>query len=1420
MVRGLLLALVLPLLLVVVAWGLAHNPWVTQQILPRLPGIEVTGGQGALLGDFQAQRVEVGLPRGGRLVLVEPAWRGMRLNPDLETRWRFGLAVDQLRARELHLTWVAGPTSKQPGGAPQDLSLPLSLRVGRLEVETARSHLWGAAPLERLEASVALQAGLLSPRHRVRLHHLAWSGWQVQGQAEVGVRGTLPLEGALQAALATTEAGQGQGGQGRLAVAVRGALTDLAIQAHGHWRQKGQGEQSLTLSAQVQPFATWPVSRLQARLKGLNLQAFAEAWPATLIGGEVVVQPVQMVSSTQSRRGAPGAQAGAPRLEDLGVQLSLRNERAGSWESHRVPIQAIQGQATIRQAAAVRQVDDLLRAVLWDMHAALPAWSNRAGAQAHLTGRLAPGEVLKLVLDGVEPQALHAQAPPLHLQGEVRLRPDTLAKNEAWRVAGLRTAIEARMTGGFGAAYARPEGARTLRQRSQDVVLALQAHHAPGAWQITRLQLQSGGAEALLNDAVWRYAQTAGPRWQAAGQLTVNQFDPQVWLPWPEGMGGRNVISGSGRVKLDADWRGQAEFRLSPSTLAGVPLQGQGQWTSPADQREMSLEARVEAGGNTVEAQATLPWQAGPEGGVRLSQGAHWRAQVAAPALQALHALAPLLGAERLGGQIQAHLTGSGLWPQLVAQGQITANNLLWQPKVQAGVSLQSMRADWQLDLRRPDGPAQARLALHRLKRGGLGVEDAVVTLDGQARSHQGRLQAVLTRMPASGATADTGNAAQASVAALQTVRVGLGVQGSLQWREAAQAWQGQFRDVLVQLQSAGETTPRAMLSVPTLTAQWRQDAQGERLSLSPAQLNLMGADLQLRKLDWLWPDRQTDRVGAADIQLDLAPFNLPALMNRWQPQAGWGGDLMVTGHLHVRHSVQQPWVVDAAVSRQSGDVTLSEPTIEGNSAQRLGIRDARVTLQARQGVWTLSEWLEGRVLGTLTGRQVVQVRDAQQWPTLADALSGEMDLKVGSLRPLGTWVPAGWRIGGQMQASVRLGGRLGAPEVHGLVQGQNLALTQSLLGVNVTDGQLQMALEGTQILLKSLQARGGPQGGVISAQGEASLGELPQAHLVVKADRFAALQRVDRRVVISGEVQGWLGAEDMRAEGKVRVDEGLIDISKGDAPTIGDDVSVVNRPGQSDEEEQAAIQRSSKSRRKLVAALDVDLGQQLRLKGKGLDARLVGQLKVTTPGNRPALQGVVRVEQGTFAAYGQKLVIDRGTVAFTGPIENPRLDILAMRPQSARATSSDVKVGVSITGTAQDPRVRLYSDPSMSETEKLSWLVLGRAPTGLGGADIGLLQSAAVALLSGESASPSDNLLGLLGLDELSVRQTEGTVRDTVVNVGKQVSRYWYVGYERNLNATGGNWQLIYQIARRFTLRAQAGVDSAVDLIWSWRWD
>ena len=212
------------------------------------------------------------------------------------------------------------------------------------------------------------------------------------------------------------------------------------------------------------------------------------------------------------------------------------------------------------------------------------------------------------------------------------------------------------------------------------------------------------------------------------------------------------------------------------------------------------------------------------------------------------------------------------------------------------------------------------------------------------------------------------------------------------------------------------------------------------------------------------------------------------------------------------------------------------------------------------------------------------------------------------------------------------------------------------------------------------------------------------------------------------------------------------------------------------------------------------------------------------------AVRGTVRTAGGQYIAYGQKLDVKRGEITFTGPVSDPRLDILATRP------NLDVVVGVAITGTALAPHVKLMSEHDMSDSDKLSWLMLGRAPETVGGADTALLQQAAMALLAGEGEAPSDQVLKRLGLTDFAVGQKSDAdnVKQTVVTLGRQVSKRIYVGYERSVTATAGNWQLIYRIAQRLTIRAQAGVDTAtitanspttnqswsLDAIYTWKWN
>jgi translocation and assembly module TamB len=460
-----------------------------------------------------------------------------------------------------------------------------------------------------------------------------------------------------------------------------------------------------------------------------------------------------------------------------------------------------------------------------------------------------------------------------------------------------------------------------------------------------------------------------------------------------------------------------------------------------------------------------------------------------------------------------------------------------------------------------------------------------------------------------------------------------------------------------------------------------------------------------------------------------------------------------------------------------------------------------------------------GQRLGTARFEGTVQTDRTALFPTEQSAVRGRLQAVVGDLGVWGAWVPAGWRLAGALRTELAVAGRLGAPELTGELTGERIGVRNVLQGVDVQDGRVHLTLRGDRARIESAEAKAG--GGVVSATGTAALGDKPSADLVLKAQQVQLLGRVDRRLVTTGEATVRLTEQATRVNGRFTVDEGLFDFSRSDAPTSSEDVVVVNEAPGSDASDGGANPNrdpapdANATARVREVDLRVNLGDKLRVRGRGLDTGLKGELRLTTPNNRLRLNGIVQTTEGTFAAYGQRLEIDRGNLAFTGPPDNPRLDIEATRP------NLDVRVGVAISGLAQSTRVRLFSEPEMSEIEKLSWLMLGRPSDGLGRNDVALLQRAALALLAGENSGSSDPVSAIFGLDDLSVRQkADGDNRDTVLSVGKQLHRRWYLGYERSLNATAGTFQLIYRLAQRFTLRAQSGLDNSVDIIWTWRWN
>ena len=171
------------------------------------------------------------------------------------------------------------------------------------------------------------------------------------------------------------------------------------------------------------------------------------------------------------------------------------------------------------------------------------------------------------------------------------------------------------------------------------------------------------------------------------------------------------------------------------------------------------------------------------------------------------------------------------------------------------------------------------------------------------------------------------------------------------------------------------------------------------------------------------------------------------------------------------------------------------------------------------------------------------------------------------------------------------------------------------------------------------------------------------------------------------------------------------------------------------------------------------------------------------------------------------------------------RLELAALDIRATRKLPENIeqRVGVLITGNAQAPRVGLFADPDLPDGDKLAWLVLGR-PASAAGAQAFVLQQAARRLLS-SGGEPLDGALArTLGIDEIgfsgSGTSADGTTTAAALTLGKRLSNDLYLSYEQSLAGAMSTVSILYDLSRRLTLRARAGTENAIDLIFTHRYD
>ncbi len=567
-------------------------------------------------------------------------------------------------------------------------------------------------------------------------------------------------------------------------------------------------------------------------------------------------------------------------------------------------------------------------------------------------------------------------------------------------------------------------------------------------------------------------------------------------------------------------------------------------------------------------------------------------------------------------------------------------------------------------------------------------------------------------------------------------------------------------------------------------------EASAQRVLLANASIDVAGGTVNIAQAAYnagaLSSRGDLQRIAAADLQ------RIAAAAGEFKTDLRLGGEWRIEATDKANGRIE--------LRRESGDLTLptTPPTALGLNQVSVGIDIVDNQLRARLAA-------DGTKLGEVTAdAQTVLSRRDGAWGIAGQApLQGQARIAVPALAWIAPLIDksGGVVLDGSVNAEARVDGTVAQPRVDGSIEGERLAFALPAEGLRFTDGRLLARWRDDALHLDSFTAKGGD--GNLTGQGRLALqaGE-PDIKLAFKADNLQIVSRPDRLLVLSGGVDATVAGKKVEVKAKLKADRGLIELPSTDVPSPSKDVVVLGR------ETEAPAQGLPYA---MQLDVDVDLGDKFFLKGRGLDAQLDGTIRLTSAeGAAPRANGSIRVVKGAYAAYGQRLDIERGILNFQGPIDNPGLDVVAMRK------NLDVEAGVAITGSAQAPRVNLTSRPDVPDSEKLSWLVLGRGEAGSGGQDFNALQAAAGALLSaGQSVSLQQRIAQAAGLEEIGLKGSGG-LETAVLTLGKRLSSRAYLSFERGLAGADNLVKINYTLSKRVSVQAQAGSAAALDLFYT----
>ncbi len=596
-------------------------------------------------------------------------------------------------------------------------------------------------------------------------------------------------------------------------------------------------------------------------------------------------------------------------------------------------------------------------------------------------------------------------------------------------------------------------------------------------------------------------------------------------------------------------------------------------------------------------------------------------------------------------------------------------------------------------------------------------------------------------------------------------------------------SWQGELEQLQILESPVGDW--RLIQPTPLKLLFAQQDAVRVQTELCIAQLAGTGLLCINAKPEL----RSGQRINGSIKQLALSIFST------WMPD-----NLELNSTLSSEFSLlkQDSLQGDINISLDPGSIKLAHEQL---GTQKFAFKGAQLTtkLDSDQLQSNISIELdaEKHIDGQINMLGLKQMANAK--------VDGKLNIQVDDLGFLNRLIEPVNDIEGSITADVRLQGTLSAPNLKGTqVHLANIKFNVRDAGLQMSD--LNIALTHGEKQQLFLKGRANIAGKPLIIEGDLDhyASDQLQYKMTLKGDNLQLLQLPEMQAALSPDLTFSGNKQSMKIRGEVIVPKATLvfaTLPEGSVQ-LSEDEFVIN-------EELITV-------KPLPYPIDmnifIQMGDSVSIEGFGLTSRLQGRLRAELMNNKLKLYNQLTLLDATYKAYGQGLTIEKGLLLFAGDISNTGVNIIASR--QASDWNDKTIAYLSLTGMLSKPASSVYTNPALSESESLAYLLTGGPLSKSSASNTALLAKAALSL----GGDYVDAVMGAVGIDEFDVNST--AVGQNSMVIGKRIAPNLMVRYIFDILSAQMQLAVEYQLTNHISIETRAGSTQSGDIKYTIEFD